>query len=399
MTSNESGDPATMLLDRTNALIDRYASHAFASNKYAAAIPTKSLAAYTALNTNNSGDVTRTTSGGGGGLYADQTGVSDEGLVMVQEDRTRTREDLKDFKDRISTLKFAYLEQNARTEFLKHLIVALDDDGKPIEITKEENLNIVKERNEMKMSLRRKKERFRELEDLIRKEAEQLEEPMRKRREQAEHAARLARECEAIETEIAMLKNKRSPSERITLDQALAMVDQQVSQISEYGQRKIEAEKELKELRPQIKLVKLANERLSNSVAALEREKREREKRGDDIDGRAEQGCEALEQATRLYKALFGIVETFAVCDGELPGAPPASILISFDDLKVKGNSSSAEGGGTRSLSISLGSDGRMTGAELVDSSQSVQDLVALYLPSQDIAGLVQDVRNRILAN
>lgn len=72
------------------------------------------------------------------------------------------------------------------------------------------------------------------------------------------------------------------------------MVDQQVSQISEYGQRKIEAEKELKELRPQIKLVKLANERLSNSVGALEREKREREKRGDDIDGRAEQGCEAF---------------------------------------------------------------------------------------------------------
>lgn len=166
-----------------------------------------------------------------------------------------------------------------------------------------------------------------------------------------------------------------------------------------------------------------------------------------------------LEQATRLYKALFGIVETFAVCDGELPGAPQASILISFDDLKVKGNSSSVEGGGTRSLSISLGSDGRMTGAEasflhlsvslslisrrtriflaaildasfcslphgrefdhpcfcvpffparrppphsgkqLVDSSQSVQDLVALYLPSQDVAGLVQDVRNRILAN
>lgn len=84
------------------------------------------------------------------------------------------------------------------------------------------------------MSLRRKKERFAELENLIRKEAEQLEEresilplhyqqpilirsinelAMRKRREEAEYAARLSKECEAMETEIAMLKNKRSPTE------------------------------------------------------------------------------------------------------------------------------------------------------------------------------------------
>jgi hypothetical protein len=36
---------------------------------------------------------------------------------------------------------------------------------------------------------------------------------MRKRREEAEYASRLARECEAMETEIAMLKNKRTPTE------------------------------------------------------------------------------------------------------------------------------------------------------------------------------------------
>lgn len=34
-----------------------------------------------------------------------------------------------------------------------------------------------------------------------------------RRTEEAEHAARLLRECEAMETEIAMLKNKRSPTE------------------------------------------------------------------------------------------------------------------------------------------------------------------------------------------
>jgi len=36
---------------------------------------------------------------------------------------------------------------------------------------------------------------------------------MRKRKAEADHAARLVQECEAMETEIAMLKNKRSPTE------------------------------------------------------------------------------------------------------------------------------------------------------------------------------------------
>ncbi|GAA6010762.1 hypothetical protein JCM11491_002934 [Sporobolomyces phaffii] len=385
--ASTSADPSAVLLERTNALVDQYSQHAFASSKYSSAIPLKSLAAYA-----NAGaytdNLTRTTSGAGGGMY-DQTGVSDEGLVMVQEDRSRTKEDLKEFKDRISTLKFAYLEENARTEFLKHLIVALDDDGKPGVISKEDNQIIAKERNELKISLRRKKERFRELEELIRREAEQLEEPMRKRREEAEYASRLARECEAMETEIAMLKNKRSPTERITLDQALSTVDSQVSQISEYGQRAIEAEKELKELRPRIKQAKLANERLGNTVGGLEREKREREEKGGGIDERAEQGCEWIENATALYKNLLGIEETYTVGGSE---SSPTSILISF-------NANKANSGGKRSLSILLGKDGRMTGAKLLDSSQSIQDLVDAYLPSQDVRGLIQEVRVRILQN
>lgn len=289
------------------------------------------------------------------------------------------------------------------------------------------------------MSLRRKKERFRELESLIQQEAEQLSEPMQKRQREVEYVSRLSRECEIMETEIAMLKNKRSPTERITLDQALQTVDQQVAQISEYGQRTIEAEKELKELRPKIKLAKLGNEKLSNTVGGLEREKREREEKGGGIDERAEQGCEwcvtpspllrlwafmsadpqyewfsRIENATKLYKKLLGIDETYTV---GRRGSTPGSIVISFNT--IKGNI-----GGKRSLTIDLGPDGRMSGAkvrtiysvqpstgavrliprhcsfsfrQLIDSSQSIQDLVDIYLPSQDIRGLVQEVKTRII--
>ncbi|GAA5928313.1 uncharacterized protein JCM15063_003847 [Sporobolomyces koalae] len=373
------------LIEQANALLDQYASHSFASTQFSSTIPIKSLASLAGSgNQQYTDNLTRTTAAGG----YDQTGVSEDGLVMVQEDRNRTKDDLKEFKDRISTLKFAYLEQNARTEFLKHLVAELDENGNILPISKEDNQKIAGQRNEIKMSLRRKKEKCRELETLIRREAEQLEEPLRKQREQAEYASRLVRECEAMETEIAMLKNKRSPSERMTLREALSTVDQQVSQITQFGQRSIEAEQELKQLRPLIKQAKLANERLGNSSSQLEREKREREAKGGGIDERAEQGCEWIEHATRLYKSLLGIDETY-VTNGATGST--RSIAIAFTTMK-------GTAGGQRSMSIELGPDGRMTGAKLVDSSESIQDLVKFYLPTQDVRGLVQEVRTRILS-
>ncbi|GAA5829125.1 hypothetical protein JCM5353_005295 [Sporobolomyces roseus] len=379
--ASTSADASTILLDRTHALLDSFTSHPFTSTKLTSSIPIKSISASsTGGHTEN---LTRTTTGGGGGY--DQTGLSEEGLVMDQDDRNRAQEDLKDFKDRISTLKFAYLEQNARTEFLNHVFTELDENEQVLPIPKEANQEITKRRNEIKTSLRAKKQQCQELEEAIRKEAESLEEPMRKRKAEADHAARLVQECEAMETEIAMLKNKRSPTERVTLDQALSTVDSQLSQITEYGQRTIEAEKEMKEqLRPRIKQAKLGNERLSNTVGGLEREKREREEKGGGgIDERAEGGCEWVENATKLYKSLLGIDESFT-----LGGSPPTSLLISFSILK---------GAGKKSLSIQLGPGGRMTGAKLVNSSENIQDLVDACLPSQDLRGLIQEVRARVL--
>jgi len=58
-----------------------------------------------------------------------------------------------------------------------------------------------------------------------------------------------------------------------------------------------------------------------------------------------------VENATKLYKSLLGIDESFA-----LGGTPPTSLLISFNILK---------GAGKKSLSIQLGPGGRMTGAKV----------------------------------
>lgn len=97
-------------------------------------------------------------------------------------------------------MKFSYLEQNARTEFLNHVFTELDENEQVLPIPKEANQEIsafalslylldnakvligswgictAKRRNEIKTSLRAKKQQCQELEEAIRKEAESLEE-------------------------------------------------------------------------------------------------------------------------------------------------------------------------------------------------------------------------------
>lgn len=111
-----------------------------------------------------------------------------------------------------------------------------------------------------------------------------------------------------------------------------------------------------------------------------------------------------------LYKSLLGIHNAYAI------GSPPTAMMFEFGPPK-------ADKGSLRRLRIDLGADGRMSGAEvlvfdrvlrlcavmmeltglvatparaqLLDSSDEIQDLVQTYLPAQDVRSLVQEVRTR----
>ncbi|GAA6059294.1 hypothetical protein JCM10212_006687 [Sporobolomyces blumeae] len=397
-------DPATALLERTNALLDAFNSHPLKSTHLTSQVPvrTSTTTATTGFGSNalhgTTDNLTRLTTAG------DQTGMSDEGLVVDPTNRERAHDDLKEFKDRVSNLKFAYLEYNARTEFLKHVFLELDENDKILEISQAEIAKVGAEKNRVKAELKVKKERCRELEGLIQHEAEQLEAPLKRKREEAEYAQKLVRECEAMETEIAMLKNKRSPTERMTLSQAADAADAQLADLTTLGQRTIAAERELKELRPVIKSAKLSNERCSNLVAQLEREKKDREDKGEQ-DEAAEKGCEWVENASKLYKSILGISDTYSLGSG----ASPRELRIEWFESRTA-NASGSKGTGTvalsgkgagaegtnRILAVELDKAGKFSGAKLVDSSENIQDLVDLYVPPQDVRSFVREVRARI---
>ncbi|GAA6012987.1 hypothetical protein JCM10207_008404 [Rhodosporidiobolus poonsookiae] len=362
-------DSGSALFDRTNALLHSFAQQQLKGQELASLVPVRDLGKLQAQHTDN---YTRWTQDATG-----VTGHSDSGLVMDSGDRERALEDLKVFKDHVSTLKFAYLESNAKLGFVQHV---MNREGyQPI--SKENNDEITKRRLSAKAELNVQKQRVKEIEALIRAEAEGLEQQLQRRTQEAEHAARLLRECEAMETEIAMLKNKRSPTERLTIEQATAVCDQQVQELEAIGKRTRECDDEMKTLKPRIKASKINIERCSHSVKQLRREQDERDAKGVQ-DERAEEACEWLDSTMAMYKSLLGIHNAYAV------GSPPEEIVFEYGAASDKGD--------LRKLSIELGYDGRMTGAKLVDSSQDIQDIVAVYIDSQDIPSLVQEVRARI---
>ncbi|GAA5943878.1 hypothetical protein JCM1841_004228 [Sporobolomyces salmonicolor] len=367
-----SPDPGAALVDRTNALLTAFHQHAFKSAELSAAVPVRDLQSHSQHTENLTRFTQDATSMTG------VTGVSDSGLIMDSADKERALEDLALFKDHVATLKFAYLESNARLEFVNHIV--LEPEYKTI--PKEANDDIAQKRLQAKAELREKKLRCAELESLIRAEAQALEEPMRRREQEAQYAAQLVRECEAMETEIAMLKNKRSPTERITIPQATSILDAQLAEIESLGRRTLECEAETKALRPRIKASRLNVDKLGQLVKQLRAEQEERDAKGMQ-DVRAEEGCEWIDQATLLYKSLLGIHNAYAI------GSPPTEMILEYGSAR-------AEKGDLRALSVSLGTDGRMIGARLVDSSENIKDLVDTYLPSQDVQSLVQEVRARI---
>ncbi|POY71722.1 hypothetical protein BMF94_5082 [Rhodotorula taiwanensis] len=381
-------DSNTALFEQTKQLLSTFTQHPFEAHRLASSVPVRDLgrlAQYHGSLGGNTENYTRWTQGATD--LTGVSGVSDEGLVMDAGDRGRATEDLKLFKEHISDLKFAYLESNAKLEFVNHI---LNPEGyQPV--VKEAIDELAAQQAQEKLELKQRKQRVGELEQLIRREAEALEAELNRKTQHAELADRLMRECEAMETEIAMLKNKRSPSERLTIDQIGATLEAQDNELVSIGQRTKQCEDEMKALKPRIKSSKINIERFSQTAKQLRREQEERDAKGVQ-DERAEQGCEwcgrcffnviMIDTTMAMYKSLLGIHNAYAV------GSPATALVFEYGPPK-------ADKGSLRRLRIELGTDGRMSGAELLDSSDDIQDLVQLYLPSQDLRSLVQEVRTR----
>ncbi|KAM0787753.1 hypothetical protein ACM66B_003810 [Microbotryomycetes sp. NB124-2] len=361
----------TALVDRTNALLHTFTQHSFKAHDLKAAVPVRHAA--TMQHTDN---LTRLTAADATSNMTGLTSNTDSGLIMDPDDKDRAVHDLRGYKDFVSTLKFAYLESNIKLQFVAHIT---DKDG-PKQITLEDNDKLERERLHTKAVLKERKKRAAELESAIRAEADKLGKRLDHREEQALAAANLLQECEAMEAEIAMLKNKRPPTERVTIDEALAIQDDQLAKMAQIGPKTTATMEQISAAKSSIKASKGQIERLEVQKRDMRREQEDRELKGT-RDEKAEEACRWITSATSLFSTLLGIRTAYAV------GSPPSEMIIEYDRTA----------GDTRTLSIKYGPGGKFIGASLVNSSEDIQDIVREYLPSQDLRSLVQEVLARIV--
>lgn len=306
----------------------------------------------------------------------DQTGNSENGLMMDSSDKEKIKEDLAAYKGFVSELKFAFLEMKSKQEYVKHII----DSAPAITIAQTDAAE--KERLRTKAQLKERKSRARQIEQLLRAEGDLLESNLEKRHEQAALTASLVRECESMEMEINQLRNKRNTADRMTIAEATQLCDDQCTQLTTFASQSAAATHGIKETKPLIGSRKRAIEKLESGKNALLKEEDEWRRRGAN-DERTEEGCRWTMASTAFYQSLLGIKSATSM------GSPPNEIRLVY---------SAGEGVNEdeRTLSIVLDGSGRMIGASLIESAIAIDDIVEAGLINQDMQTLVQEVRSRI---
>lgn len=199
------------------------------------------------------------------------------------------------------------------------------------------------------------------------------------RTEQVDHVKSLQADLTTLRAELSALRAKRTPAERVTLEEAYTLLDKQDAQISAHGPRMAELEAMIKAEKGEIRARKVAVDRVAQARREMERELRERDLKGS-RDERAEEGCRwsvprfsslrfvesaragadeawwrrRITNTTALYSSLLGIRNAYAL------GSPPTAMVIEYDSL-----SGEAEVDDVRTLSIELGEKGEMVGAHV----------------------------------
>lgn len=196
-----------------------------------------------------------------------------------------------------------------------------------------------------------------------------------KHADEAEKARELLRECEAMETEIALLKNKRTPAEvgslprnqaishqttnlllprsqRLTIEEAYSLLESQELRMAATGPATKATELRIKQAKATIRAHKQATEDLARRARDMQREQAEREASGN-RDERAEEGCRWITGATALYSGVLGIRGAWAV------GSPVREVVVEYEALEERRE------GDVRRLSIQVGEGGELVGAQV----------------------------------
>ncbi|GFZ46197.1 hypothetical protein JCM24511_04444 [Saitozyma sp. JCM 24511] len=309
---------------------------------------------------------------------------SDSAMALDPGNPTIIGPEMEAQKDHFRRLKFNYLEQEAKRNFLFSIT-----GDEPQGVQPGENEALEQSNAEKKAALKAYKAHI----DEMRGETIELAKSNAARNPEIKsrfaEAQALQKSIRDMELELARIKAKHPPENRLTVPQANEILDQQINDI----------ERLTEEISTTGKKVDVAREEVSRTAKEVQRLGREREReeaRAKEVregreagDTKVDELCQWLSSSIATYRKLMGIRSVRASVDG------PQQLLHIEYEVTPAGNSKEPVGVATL-VSRFDGATRRLANAQLQGSDMNIEEAVNVAKRGNDVPGLVADVLMRL---
>ncbi|KAK1925016.1 hypothetical protein DB88DRAFT_487631 [Papiliotrema laurentii] len=295
---------------------------------------------------------------------------SDHALMLDPHNPTLLKEETSFQKDQWSSLKFRYLELDAKRNFVTYLT-----GDNPTSVPPGTNEALEQSNAEKKKALKESKVQLETMRDETIRLAKANAEKHATVTKQLSEAQEVQKKIRDMELELARIKATYPAENRMTITQAEEILDQQTEEMQRLTEEQEEATQSAEEARTKVA-------RTAKDIQRLERERDREEARAKEVqegreagDTKVDEMCRWLNSSISFYKNMMGIRSVTAVADNELhleydvADGDPIILKLAFDPA-------------TRALS----------NAEVEGTDLDIGEAVNIALANNDPPGLIADV-------
>ncbi|KAG8732390.1 hypothetical protein FRC11_014005 [Ceratobasidium sp. 423] len=272
-------------------------------------------------------------------------------------------------KEYVAKLKFRYVEQSAKEDFIKALSSAPEDAD--MALLASETAAAKSTLKEAKVQLDATFAKHREL-------AEQIAEEDARVTDEIEEAQALAKEIADMQLELARLRRDHPLADRVTQSQAEEILDQQVEQLRDLDEHLQSLSAQHTETRDTLTNTLASVDKLRPEAAVKAREAVARAESGGRDMMEAEAQCAWHRSAIQLWRGLFNLESVKAVSNNELwlvYAKPRFTLALVFDHITHK-----------------------FAGARLIDIDMNISESVDLAITANNVPRLIRDILWRLQA-
>ncbi|QRV75928.1 hypothetical protein RhiJN_03943 [Ceratobasidium sp. AG-Ba] len=267
----------------------------------------------------------------------------------------------------VAKLKFRYVEQSAKEDFIKLLSSAPEDADMAL---------LASETAEAKSTLKAAKVRLDATFAQHRGLAEQIAREEARISKETEEAQAMAKEIVDMQLELARLRRDHPIAQRVTQSQAEQILDEQITQLQTLDEQLQSLSTECSTTRDALTSAHTSFDKLRPEAAAKAREVAERAAHGGRAAQEAEAQCAWHRSAIQLWKDLFDVESVRAVSNNELwlvYNKPRFTLALVFDHITHK-----------------------FAGARLVDLDMNIAESVDLAITANNVPRLIRDILWRL---